>query len=482
MNRRTLHASQVCLVVVCLMVPSVMATAGEVSVTSKSSQAVEAFKSGRQLFENLRQAEAEAQLRKAIGLDPDFALAHAYLGAITPGAEGDRLLDRAATLSAKLPEPERLVVESFVAFRRGEEEKARAAQRRVAELAPDDWRAQFAWGGQLSAGRMWSEAAAAFRKATQLNPKAGPAYNSLGYAELAQGHNDEAIAAFKKYAEANPTEPNAQDSLGEALMRAARFDEAEAAFKQALEISPRFWNAWEGISKARFLRGDAAGSYEALARARETASRPIDKIGTQFDVALSQFAEGKKAEALKTFAQAEKDAQAGKVDVLNAFVPVSRALVLTDSGQGDEALKQLAVAMDRGTQSRLPGGAMNALRRATLVGRIEAEARLGKADAAQKTLALVEAEAKTAPANAQLQSNVHFARGSAALARGDATAAAAHFAVCNDDDTYCQWYLFQAQAKMGDVAGADATRRKLLAANRRDGVYLVVRSQLAKQK
>ncbi|HLQ23601.1 MAG TPA: tetratricopeptide repeat protein [Gemmatimonadales bacterium] len=327
-------------------------------MTSKSPPAAEAFNSGRQLFENLRQAEAEAQFRKAIGLDPDFALAHAYLGAITPGAEGDRLLDRAATLSAKVPEPERLVVESFVAFRHGDEEKARAAQRRVAELAPDDWRAQFAWGGQLSAARKWSEAAAALRKATQLNPKAGPAYNSLGYAELAQGHNDEAIAAFKRYAEANPTEPNAVD----------------------------------------------------------------------------------------------------------------------------EALKQLAVAMDRGTQSRLPGGAMNALRRATLVGRVEAEARLGQAYAAQKTLAVVEAEANKAPANAQLQSNAHFARGAAALARGDAKAAAAHFAGCNDDDTHCQWYLLQAQEKAGDAAGADATRRKLLAANRRDGVYLVVRSQLTKQK
>jgi len=480
MSRRMLHARQLCLVAACLMVPSVMAS--EVTVTSKSLPAVEAFKAGRELFDNLRFVEAETQFRKAIGLDPDFALAQAYLGAVIPGVEGERLLDRAATLSAKLPEPERLVIDSFVATRRGEEEKARAAQRRLAELAPDDWRAQFGWGGQLSFDRKWSEAAAALKKATELNPKAGPAYNSLGYAELAQGHNDEAIAAFKKYAAANPTEPNAQDSLGEALIRAGRFDEAEAAFKQALKISPRFWNAWEGISKARFLRGDSAGGYEAMAQARATASRPIDKIGTQVDVALSQFAEGKKAEALKTFAQTEKDAQAQKVDVLHAFVPVSRALILTDSGQVEEALQELKVAMDRGTQARLPGGAMNALRRATLVGRIEGEALLARADEAQKTLALIEAEAKKAPANAQLQSNAHFARGAAALARGDAKAAVPHFARCNDDDTYCQWYLLQAQKKAGDAAGAKATREKLLAANRRDGVYLIVRSQVAKEK
>ena len=84
MSRRMLHATQACLAAVCLIGPSVTATAGEVSVTSKSPQAVEAFKAGRELAENLRITEADTQFRKAIGLDADFALAHAYLGAAIP--------------------------------------------------------------------------------------------------------------------------------------------------------------------------------------------------------------------------------------------------------------------------------------------------------------------------------------------------------------------------------------------------------------
>src|SRR5262245_40727321 len=62
--------------------------AAEISITSKSPDAVEAFKKGRKLAENIRQAEAAEDFKKAIERDPDFALAHAYLGAATPGVEG----------------------------------------------------------------------------------------------------------------------------------------------------------------------------------------------------------------------------------------------------------------------------------------------------------------------------------------------------------------------------------------------------------
>jgi leucyl aminopeptidase (aminopeptidase T)/tetratricopeptide (TPR) repeat protein len=456
------------------------AASREVSVTSKSAQAVKAFKLGRRHFYNIRTAEGEAQFRKALALDPDFALANAYLGITTPGAEGDRLLDRAASLSVGLPEPERLFVEAFVADRSGQEETARAALRRLGEIAPADWHAQYLSGAVLSGERRWADAAATLRKATALDPTAGPAYNLLGYAELAQDRSEEAIAAFKKYASVNPTEPNAPDSLGEALLRAGRFDESETAFKRALRVSPRFFGAWEGISKARFLHGDAAGAYDALGKAHQAASRPTDKIGMLFELALTRFAEGNERGALKTLEQAEQEAETGKVDEQHAYAAVVRSFILRGSGQNEEALKQLGVAMERAKEAGLPGGAMNGLRRAVLVNRIDAEAKLGKIDDAQKTAALLEEEARTAPGNAQLQSNAEFARGSAALARGDAKTAAAHFGRCIDDETYCRWRLAQAQQSAGDAAAADATRRKLLAANRRDSIYLFVWSQVTK--
>ena len=174
------------------------------------------------------------------------------------------------------------------------------------------------------------------------------------------------------------------------------------------------------------------------------------------------------------------DAEAKKLGALHGFIALDGAARLTSSGQPAEALKQVAVALDRGEKAKLAGGAMTNLRRAALYERIDAESRLGRAADAKATLALVQADAAKSPANAQAQSNLHFAQGAEAMARGDAKAAAGHFAQCVEDDTYCGLRLLQAQEKAGDAAGAAATKERLRTANRRDGRYLYVRSQVQK--
>lgn len=477
--KRVLPIAMGCLAVSALVLNAGLAVAGgAVTVTTKSKEAGAAFAAGRDLADNLRISEAQVQYRRAVSLDPDFALATAYLGATTPGPDGDALIERAVTLSSSLPASERMLVQAFSAGRRGDENEVIALRRKLAETVPADWRVQFDWGQALIGSRKFDEAAAAYQKAVALNPKAGAAYNSLGYAQLSQNRHDEAIAAFKRYAEINPTEPNAADSLGEALLRAGRFAESEAAFQQALAISPGFFTAWEGIAKARAMRGDWPGSHQAADKARAAAVRPNDQLGLGFDQAWSLFAEGKKAEALKASDDVATEAQAKKLGATYAFIALDSAARLTASGQPADALTQIAVALDRGEKAKLAGGPMSNLRRAALYERIDAESRLGRAGDAKRTLALVESDAARSPANAQLQSNLHFARGAEALARGDAKAAAGYFAGCVEDDTYCGLRLLQTQEKAGDATGAAATRERLRTANRRDGRYLYVRSQV----
>jgi tetratricopeptide (TPR) repeat protein len=477
--KRTVLPIAGCLAV-SLALTSPALAAGAVTVTSKSPEAAAAYAAGRDLADNLRISEAQAQFAKAVKLDADFALATAALGAVTPGAEGDALVERAVALSAKLPEAERMTVQAFAAQRRGDESEFIALRQKLAAMAPGDWHVQFDLGQMFVNQREWEKAAAAYQKAVALNPKAGAAYNSLGYAHLAQNRHDDAIAAFKRYAEINPTEPNPADSLGEALLRAGRFAESEAAFQQALAISPGFWTAWEGIAKARAMRGDWPGSYQAMDKARASATRSVDQVGLGFDRAWSLFAEGKKAEALKASEQVATDAQAKKLAATHAFIALDEAARLNASGQSADALKQIATALDRGEKAKLAGGAMTNLRRAALYERIDAESRLGRGEDAKRTLALMEAEAAKSPSNAQLVSGVHFARGCEAMARGDAKAAAAHFAGCVEDDTYCGLRLMQAQEKAGDAAGAAVTAERLRTANRRDARYLYVRAQVQK--
>src|SRR2546427_312418 len=240
----------------------------DIPVPSKSPEAIDHFEKGRTLFENQRPAEAAAELDQALKLDADFALARALHGAATPGAEGVKELEQAATQSSSLPEPERVYIEALLAGREGDVAKNTQTWTRLTELAPDDWHAHQGLGMALYFQMKDADAAAAFQKATSLGPQAGSALNMLGYAYLRQGKADEAIAAFKGYVSAMPNEPNPQDSLAEALMAGGKFTEAEAGFRKAAEISPQFWIAWEGVAYSKFFAGDWVGSrlFEVLRR------------------------------------------------------------------------------------------------------------------------------------------------------------------------------------------------------------------------
>jgi tetratricopeptide (TPR) repeat protein len=452
--------------------------AQDISITSKSPQAVERFKNGRDLVDNVRITEATAEFKQALGLDPDFALAHAYLGSITPGAEGTKALERAAALAAKLPEAERLLVEYYVAEGRGDEEKSRTVLKQLSEVAPGDWHVNFYLGSRLSNERKWNDAVAALTRATELNPKAGPAYNILGYTYLGQDKNNEAVQAFKKYVEIQSGEANSHDSLAEALMAAGRLEEAEAEFRKAVQINPQLFFAWLGVAQTKFLRDDWAGGYQALDSAKSAATRAFDKLDVDETRSWSQFAQGKKDEASKTLDTMEKEAAAQKEGVFVAFVPLLRARMSLEAGKPDAALQQVALGLQKAESATLSGDEKNAARRSALTTRIAAEARLGKTADAQKTLALIETEAKNSPSNAEVQAMLHFGQGQVALVQGDAKTAVKHLSLCPEQNSYFRLQLALAQVKAGDAAGAGETRRKIVEVNRRSPSYLYVREQV----
>ena len=90
-------------------------TLKEVPITSKSPEAIEHFRKGRDLSDNLRQAEAVREFDQAVKLDPDFALALADRGTATPGAEGLKDLEDAKAKSASASKAEQLLIDAMLA-------------------------------------------------------------------------------------------------------------------------------------------------------------------------------------------------------------------------------------------------------------------------------------------------------------------------------------------------------------------------------
>jgi tetratricopeptide (TPR) repeat protein len=442
------------------------------TITSKSPEAVAAYERGRDLMENVRQAEAMEQLRQAVALDPDFALATADLGTLTPGADGLAMVQKAESMSATLPPAEKMSIQAMLAQEQGDAAHALELTRQVASAAPDDWHVQLQLGEALAERRMLDEASQALTKATQLEPKAGPAWNALGYVSMRQRKFDDAIAALQKYAEINPTEPNPKDSLAEAYLMAGRLDESEKSFQDAVTTSASFYPAWLGIAQVRGLRGDWKGSMEAVGKAKAAATRPQDALETDFDMAWVQFAKGDTAAATKTLDGLGTAASTAGFNAIAAFAPADRARILVLAGKPMDALKQLDIADTRASEGNLPGGAAWNVARASLSTRVSALAALKKMDDAKAALVKLQAEAAKMPDSEPVQALVHVAEGEIALASGDAAGAVTHFSNCADEEYYCRYMLANAQEKAGDKSAATATRAALATANLREPGYL----------
>jgi Flp pilus assembly protein TadD len=448
----------------------------EIPITSKSPEAIDHFKKGRDLAENIRMPEANQALEEALKLDADFAQAHAYRGMTIPGGEGLKEIERASELSAALPPTEKLVIDAMLAGRRGEFAESIILWKQLTDAVPKDSRSWAGLGAQFYAAEKYREAAETLKKATELNPKAGPAFNMLGYAHLVQGEAGPAIEAFKQYASVNPDEPNPRDSLGEALMAGGQFADAEAAFRKAISISPMFYIAWEGVAYTKAFQRNWPEARKALSQARDAASRPSDKFDIHSLGSMVTFAEGNAAEGMKQLDALEKSPDASPVNV--AFVPILRATMLVDALRYPDAQAQVAKALLAAEGGTLPPAPSRTLRRTALAVRAAAEGRSGNAEAVEKTVAALQQDATARPDDAPLQSAVHFAQGMLAAAQKDLKAAKAHFDLCSSRDVYCHWQAFVVAQKGGDREGAEAARARITKVYVRDGVYLYARSAL----
>jgi eukaryotic-like serine/threonine-protein kinase len=157
---------------------------------------------------------------KALGLDPNYAQAHAGL------ADACILLAEYAMAAPKEILP-----------------KARAAVERALHLAPDLAEAHSA-AGELKLILDWDRAGAALelQRAISLNPRDVVArYRLTLFCSLVEGRFDEALVHARRAVELDPVAPLPLAQLGMALMLAGRDDEAVAVLRQAVDLAPNMF-------------------------------------------------------------------------------------------------------------------------------------------------------------------------------------------------------------------------------------------------
>lgn len=115
----------------------------------------------------------------------------------------------------------------------------------------------------LSEGRM-EEAAAAFRKSVELNPKAAGDERRLGLVLDQLGDHEGARKAFLACLELTPNDPTAQLMLGRSLLDHGEAREALVHLEKACQLDGTLLNAFYVLAQAQTQLGEKAAAQQTL--------------------------------------------------------------------------------------------------------------------------------------------------------------------------------------------------------------------------
>ena len=222
-------------------------------------------------FENSRAIEL---LRRAVDLDPQFAMAYARIGftyCVTDFLrdQGKPYLEKAFQLSDHLTEKDKLNIVAWYAIAHGDYPEAVRTYRHLIEEYPLEVEAYWRLGRLLLGEEQSDEAVRILKLGQSVDPEAKTLYNALGTVYMQQGKYADAIAAHKLYVQLDPNAPNPHDSLGMSYQRAGNYDEAVAEYRRSLELNPEFEPAVIHLGDVAYEAGryrEAIGQYQRYIR------------------------------------------------------------------------------------------------------------------------------------------------------------------------------------------------------------------------
>jgi tetratricopeptide (TPR) repeat protein len=211
---------------------------------------------------------AMAAFREAIRIRPDYADAHANLGAAlipTDGEQAIRELEKAVAL-----EPATVKAQFNLATAYGASPKYGAAKeiellRKVIAMSPAFARAHLALGKALLQDGKAPEAISELQEAARLDPQNGEAHYQMGLALSRAGRKDEAATELKKGRELSSADDRNQNvnldiAEGRAALDKGDLDQAATKFRHAIKLQPESSDAHRYLGTVLEKQGDNEGA------------------------------------------------------------------------------------------------------------------------------------------------------------------------------------------------------------------------------
>ena len=246
-----------------------------VDVTTDSLEAYKHYQEGMDHIMRWQVGPAAEAFRKAIDVDPTFAMAYVRL-ASAETRFGNRTLDpffdlssvkdameAAVRYSHKATEREQMLIDIQYAhfIRRDLESAASLAQKMIAKY-PKDKDGYFFLMGKYFYELDGVNLKRAANLVLEIDPTEANAYNMLAYADAALNNPSGLRSALKKYIALQPDVANPYDSAWETMMLVGRYNEAVSYLEEGLRINPD-WNYFHrDIGTTFLLQGDADKALE----------------------------------------------------------------------------------------------------------------------------------------------------------------------------------------------------------------------------
>jgi len=209
-------------------------------LTTASLDAYQHYFRGEQLKEAIRYEPAVEAYRKAIEVDPGFALAHyriAYLGKFLGLDDRERSahMDEALRNAGRVPAKERLLIQAWKAVMDGRGEEAHRLYARAVEAHPQDKEVLFMAGDQFVHEDDWARALPFFERSLALDPTFEPSLMHQSDCLAALGRTDELTLVASRWTARAPSAAGFR-ALAVAHVAGGRLEEAVSAARRALEL------------------------------------------------------------------------------------------------------------------------------------------------------------------------------------------------------------------------------------------------------
>jgi eukaryotic-like serine/threonine-protein kinase len=258
-----------------------------VQLLSPRWDALRHYFSGAKAWESYDMNLAERELRSALEIDPNLALAHLSLGEVRvfqnqwDAAQSEILLARKH--AGALTEVDQWRVEAYRARVFGIPFEERVWFQKLIGLQPYKKEYLYELAESYFHTADVDEAIPKYQDALSLDSNYGLAYNHLAYCYAWKGEHTRALTAWLRYFDLDRS-ANAYDSLGDAYMLAGNYAKAQEMKTKAIRMDPQLSYASCNLAYIAMMRGQNKVAAEYL---KSMAATPDNTLQARYFAAIA---------------------------------------------------------------------------------------------------------------------------------------------------------------------------------------------------